>query len=103
MSSMAHLVGFGMCFLSALINGATTVITRPFDTEGALNAYERWHGTYTRSLPVILQCFLQLQTRAPRNLSSGRFFFCGGDSVDAGIAGSVCALNRPYLRSSTGH
>ena len=92
MSSMAHLVGFGMCFLSALVNGATTVITRPFDFEGALNAFERWHGTYTMSLPVLLQCFLKVQTQAPRNLSSARFFFCGGDSVTP-------ALQEAFARS----
>ncbi len=70
MSSMAHLVGFGMCFLSALVNGATTVITRPFDFEGALNAFECWHGTYTMSLPVLLQCFLDSCRPGPRVISA---------------------------------
>jgi long-chain acyl-CoA synthetase len=92
MSSMAHLIGLGICFLSALVNGATTVITRPFDFKGALDAYERWHGTYTTTLPVILQCLLKLQTEAPQDLSSGRFFFCGGDSVTP-------ALQQAFARS----
>jgi long-chain acyl-CoA synthetase len=80
-SSMAHQVGFGMAFLSGLVNGATTVITRPFDFDGALNAFERWRGTYTVTLPVILQCLVKLQDEAPRDLSSARLFFGGGDSV----------------------
>jgi len=42
MSSMTHLVGFGMVFLSGLLNGATVVITRPFDFRSALQAYARW-------------------------------------------------------------
>jgi long-chain acyl-CoA synthetase len=92
MSSMAHLIGFGLCFLSALVNGATTVITRPFDFEGALDAFERWHGTYVMSLPVLLQCMLQAQNQTPRNLSSARFFFCGGDSVTP-------ALQEAFARS----
>ena len=33
MSSMTHMVGLGMVFLSGLVNGATVVITRPFDFE----------------------------------------------------------------------
>jgi long-chain acyl-CoA synthetase len=100
MSSMAHLVGFGMCFLSALVNGATTVITKPFDFEGALSAFERWHGTYTVSLPALLQCFLKTQTQAPRDLSSARFFFGGGDSVTPALqeafAGSIAPICEAY-------
>ncbi len=91
-SSMAHLVGFGMCFLSALAKGATTVITRPLDFDGALNAFERWHGTYTMTLPVVLQCLLARQMQAPRDLSSARYFFCGGDSVTP-------ALQHAFARS----
>ncbi|HEY1214557.1 MAG TPA: long-chain fatty acid--CoA ligase, partial [Bryobacteraceae bacterium] len=100
MSSMAHMVGLAMSFLSALAIGATTVITRPFDFEGALNAYERWHGTYTMTLPVVLQCLLRLQTQAPRNLSSARSFFCGGDSVTPALqeafAGSIAPVCEVY-------
>jgi long-chain acyl-CoA synthetase len=81
MSSMAHLVGFGMLFLSALVNGATTVITRPFEFDTSLEAYERWKCTYTFTLPVMLQGLLTAQAAAPRNVSSGEFYFCGGDSV----------------------
>lgn len=38
MSSMAHMVAFGMVFLSALQSGATTVITRPFEFLSSLDA-----------------------------------------------------------------
>src|SRR5581483_10278788 len=36
MSSMAHQVGFGMAFTSALVNGASIVITRPFEFSNSL-------------------------------------------------------------------
>ena len=39
MSSMTHLIGFAMVFLSGLLNGATVVITRPFDFRSVLEAY----------------------------------------------------------------
>jgi long-chain acyl-CoA synthetase len=91
-SSMAHLVGLGMGLLSALVNGATTVLTLPFDFDGALNAFERWHGTYMVTLPVILQCLLKRQAEAPRDLSSARLIFGGGDSVTP-------ALQQAFARS----
>jgi long-chain acyl-CoA synthetase len=81
MSSMTHLVGFGMVFLSGLLNGATVVITRPFDFTSVLQAYARWGCTYSFALPVIFHGLLQAQTKMPHNVSSGRFYFCGGDSV----------------------
>ena len=84
-SAMAHMVGFCMVFLSALVNGATTVITQPFDFESSLDAHSRWRCTYTMALPVMLQSLLKLQMQAPRDVSSGRFFFCGGDSVSAAL------------------
>ncbi len=81
MSSMSHLIGFGMMFLSGLLNGATVVITQPFDFKGVLEAYERWGCTFTLGLPVMFHGLLHEQAERPRNVTSGRFFFCGGDSV----------------------
>ena len=95
MSSMAHMVGFGMCFTAALANGATTVITRPFDFENALDGFERWRGTYTLTLPVLAQCLLKMQTQRPRDLSSARFFFCGGDSVAPALQASFARAIAP--------
>jgi long-chain acyl-CoA synthetase len=99
MSSMAHMIGFGLLFLSALLNGATVVITRPFDTEGSLDAFARWNCTYTLGLPAMFECLLRAQTAAPCNVASGRFFFCGGDSVAPTLQeafrpvfGSICEV-----------
>jgi long-chain acyl-CoA synthetase len=96
-SSMTHLVGFGMVFLSGLLNGATVVITRPFDFKSVLQAYARWGCTYTMGLPVMFHGLLQAQSDLPFDVASGRFYFCGGDSVPAalqeafqGIFGPVC-------------
>jgi long-chain acyl-CoA synthetase len=84
-SSMAHMIGFAMLFLPALVNGATTVITRPFEVESSLDAYARWKCTYTMGLPVILESLLEAQKAAPRDVSSGRFYFCGGDSASPAL------------------
>jgi long-chain acyl-CoA synthetase len=97
MSSMAHLVGLGMVFLSALLNGATVVITRPFDFESVLQAYAKWSCTYTMGLPVVFHGLLQAYTEAPQDVASGRFYFCGGDSVPPAlqeafqpVLGTIC-------------
>jgi long-chain acyl-CoA synthetase len=81
MSSMAHGIGMGMLFLPALVHGATVVITRPFEVDSSLDAFARWNCTYTLGLPVIFESLLRAQIAVPRDVASGRFFFCGGDSV----------------------
>jgi long-chain acyl-CoA synthetase len=81
MSSMAHQVGFGMLFLPALLNGATVAITPVLDPAVVLQTFERWRGTYTLGLPVMVHGLVQAQTAAPRDVSSGGVYFCGGDSV----------------------
>ncbi|HTA41434.1 MAG TPA: AMP-binding protein [Bryobacteraceae bacterium] len=81
MSSISHMIGLGMLLLPSLLIGATTVITRPFDFGGCLDAIAHWRCTYTGGLPVIFQGLLQEQMRAPRDVSSGKCYFCGGDAV----------------------
>ncbi|HXJ92676.1 MAG TPA: AMP-binding protein [Terriglobia bacterium] len=99
MSSMAHLIGFGMLFLSGLLNGATIVITRPFDFDSILESYERRRATYVVGLPVMFRGLLQAQVETPHDVASGRFYFCGGDSVPPALQrafqpvwGTICEV-----------
>ncbi|MCC6586661.1 MAG: acyl--CoA ligase [Bryobacterales bacterium] len=85
MSSMAHLIGLALLTTSALANGATTVLTRPFDFNGALEAFVRWRCTFTLALPVLLHGLLEAQRQAPCDVASGRLFFGGGDSVSPAL------------------
>jgi long-chain acyl-CoA synthetase len=78
---MAHMGGFVGFLLSAMVNGATLVITRPFDFSAALEAFARWRVTLTFGLPIIFQGLLAAQIANPHDVSSGRFYLCGGDSV----------------------
>jgi long-chain acyl-CoA synthetase len=98
-SSMAHLVGFGMVFLSGLLNGATVVITRPFDFESVLRAYAKWRCTYTMGLPVMFHGLLQAYTEAPQDVASGRFYFCGGDSVPSALQEAFAAALGPICEA----
>jgi long-chain acyl-CoA synthetase len=81
MSSMAHTVAFAMMFLSGLLNGATVVITLPFDFKSVLESHAEWGANYLVGLPVMFHGLLQAQTEMPREIAPGSFYFCGGDSV----------------------
>jgi long-chain acyl-CoA synthetase len=98
-SSMAHMVGFGMVFLSGLLNGATVVITRPFDFESALRAYAKWGCTYMMGLPVLFHGLLQAYTEAPQDVASGRFYFCGGDSAPPALHEAFAAALGPICEA----
>jgi long-chain acyl-CoA synthetase len=99
MSSMTHMVGFGMVFLSGLLNGATVVITRPFDFRGVLEAYGRWGCTYTVGLPVMFHGLLQAQTEMPQDMASGRFYFSGGDSASPALQEAFQAAFGPVCEA----
>ena len=85
MTPMTHMIGFGMVFLSGLLNGATVVISRPFDFEGTLQALARWRGTFLAGLPIMFRGLIQTQAELQLDVSSGKFYFCGGDSVPSAL------------------
>lgn len=84
-SSMTHMIGFGMIFLSGLLNGASVVITRPFDFKNNLQAIACRRGTYMLGLPVMFRGLVQAQNEVKSDVTSGRFYFCGGDSVPSAL------------------
>jgi long-chain acyl-CoA synthetase len=94
-SSMMHLVGFGMIFLAGLLNGATIVITRPFDFESVLQSYKRWGSTYVLGLPVMFRGLLQAQLAKRHDVASGQFYFCGGDCVPPALQEAFQAALGP--------
>jgi long-chain acyl-CoA synthetase len=97
MSSMAHLVGLGMLFLSSMLNGATTVITRQMEFAANLEAFEKRGCTFTVALPVMFDGLARTQAAAPRNVECGRYFYCGGDSVSAALQESFAQAMGPAL------
>ena len=84
-SSMAHMVGFGMLFLSSLLNGATVVLLPRIEPLAVLQAIERHRCTYTFGLPILFHTLAQAQSATPHDVRSGRFYFCGGDSVSPAL------------------
>jgi long-chain acyl-CoA synthetase len=84
-SSMTHMIGFAMIFLSGLFNGASVVISRPFDFKNNLQAFACRRGTYMVGLPVMFRGLVQTQNEMRSDVASGRFYFCGGDSVPSSL------------------
>ena len=85
MSSMAHIVGFGMLFLASLVNGASVVLVPRIDALSVLQVLEHHRCTYTLGLPVLFHALAEAQRRTPHDVSSGRHYFCGGDSVSPAL------------------
>src|SRR6185437_12005209 len=72
-------------YLPGLIQGASAMLLRAFDADAALDAIERHRCTYLFALPACLQLMAEEQTERPRNISSLRGIFAGGDSVSVAL------------------
>jgi len=84
-SSMAHILGFGMVFLAGLLNGATVVLLPRIDPQSVLQAFAQHRCTHMIGLPTFFHAVAQAQSATPHDVSSGRYFFCGGDSVSPAL------------------
>jgi acyl-CoA synthetase (AMP-forming)/AMP-acid ligase II len=80
MTPLMHSSGL-FVLLSSLQRGEPCVLLPTFDPAGVLDAVERYRCTMTLSLPAMMQFVLEEQARKPRDLSSLRVVFAGGDSV----------------------
>lgn len=99
LSSMAHMIGLGMLLLSGLLNGASIVIARPMECEENLKAFARWRCTYIFALPVMFGGLVRAQTIAEEDMSSGKFFFSGGDSLSPSVKQTFEAEIGPVLEA----
>lgn len=115
-SSMAHILGFAMVFLAGLLNGATVVLLPQIDPQAVLRAFERHRCTYMCGLPTFFHAVAQTQSATPHDVSSGRHFLCGGDSVSPALQEAFArAMSRgvceaygsteavPLTHNRTGH
>jgi long-chain acyl-CoA synthetase len=84
-SSMTHILSFGMVLLGSLLNGATVVLLPQIDPRAVLQAFERHRCTHMCGLPTFFHAVAQAQSATPHDVSSGRHFFCGGDSVSPAL------------------
>jgi len=84
-TSMAHTVGFGLLFLGSLLNGATVVLLPRIEPLPVLQAIQRHRCSCTLGLPTQFHALAQAQSATPHDVSSGQFYFCGGDAVSPAL------------------
>ena len=91
MTPLMHSSGLYV-LLGAVRLGEPCVLLPAFDPAAALDALERYECTLTLALPAMMQFLLDEQERRPRNLSSLRVIFAGGDSVAVALQERVKAV-----------
>ena len=96
-TSLMHASGMDF-FLTALHQGATTVLLRAFDPAAALDLIERFRCTSIMGLPLFVQFVVEEQARRPRDVSSVRNAGAGGDTVSAALQRCFHELFRIELR-----
>ncbi|MGE3955612.1 MAG: class I adenylate-forming enzyme family protein [Vicinamibacterales bacterium] len=80
MTPLMHSSGL-FVLLSALSRGEPCVLLPAFDPATVLDTVQRDRCTNTLALPAMMQFVLEEQARTPRDVSSLRVVFAGGDSV----------------------
>lgn len=87
-SPMTHMLGLVLVFLGGLLQGATVVLPARIDAASVLKAIERHRCTHMFGLPALFHALAGVQSATPRDVSSGLYFFCGGDSVSPALQAS---------------
>jgi len=77
---MVHSAGF-FTLLATVEARATALIVPRFDTDAVLDAIARCHGTHLVAMPFMYRALIAAQRARPRDMRSGRHFFCGSDAV----------------------
>jgi long-chain acyl-CoA synthetase len=91
MNPIMHMSGLGGA-LSAIRLGGSAVLLPAFQPAVVLDAMERFHCTYTFTLPALMHAVAEEQARNPRDVNSLRFLTAGGDSVPVSLQTRVQGL-----------
>ncbi|HWE52441.1 MAG TPA: AMP-binding protein [Bryobacteraceae bacterium] len=84
MTPMMHASGVYM-LLGSLWAGQPCVLLPLFDPAAVLDAIEKYRCAHTLTLPALMQFIVEEQERRPRDMSSLRIIFAGGDSVPVAL------------------
>jgi len=85
MTPLMHASGLYCDLLPAILGGTTTVLVPAFEPGAVLDAIERFRCTYTIGLPALIQFLVEEQAHRPRDVSSMRLFYAGGDTVPVSL------------------
>jgi long-chain acyl-CoA synthetase len=84
MTPLMHSSGM-FVLLSSIQRGEPCVLLPQFDPAAVLDAVAAYRCTTTLALPAMMQFVLEEQARQPRDVSSLRVIFAGGDSVPVAL------------------
>ena len=103
---MVHSIGF-FTLLATVEASAKALIVPRLDADTVLDAIAQHRGTHMLAMPVMYRALIAAQRRRPRDVSSARAFFAGGDVVPPVLQGEFakcfgCALREGYGTTETG-
>jgi long-chain acyl-CoA synthetase len=103
---LVHSAGFFM-WLATVEAGAKALIAPRFDADTVLDVVAQHRGTHMLAMPVMYRALIASQRGRPRNVSSARAFFAGGDVVPPVLKIEFakcfgCALHEGYGTTETG-
>jgi long-chain acyl-CoA synthetase len=84
-TQMVHIAALSCVLLPGIGCGAKVVLLPAFDAAQCLDLVERRRCSYLLMLPAMLQFVVEEQSRNPRDVSSVRLCFAGGDTVPASL------------------
>ncbi len=88
MTPMMHASGIYV-LLGSMRLGQACVLLPLFDPAAALDAVEKYFScALTLALPALMQFVLEEQVKRPRDVSSLKLVFAGGDTVPVALQGS---------------
>jgi len=103
---MVHSAGF-FTLLASVGAAAKALTVAGFDADIVLDAIVQHRGTHMLAMPVMYRALIAAQRGRPRDVSSARAFFAGGDVVPPALQGEFakcfgCALHEGYGTTETG-
>src|SRR5262245_41439481 len=100
LTTMMHASGLYCDLLPTILGGTTAVLAPAFEPGVVLDLIERHHCSFTVGLPTLIHDLVEEQARRPRDVSSMRLFYSGGDAVPASLQERFQALfGIPLLES----
>jgi long-chain acyl-CoA synthetase len=100
LTTMMHASGLYCDLLPTILGGTTAVLAPAFEPGVVLDLIERHRCSFTVGLPTLIHDLAEEQARRPRDVSSMRLFYGGGDAVPASLQERFQALfGIPLLES----
>jgi long-chain acyl-CoA synthetase len=102
LTTMMHASGLYCDLLPAILGGTTAVLAPAFDPGMVLDLIERHRCSFTVALPTLIHYLLEEQAQRPRDVSSMRLVYGGGDAVPVSLQERFQALFGIQLLESFG-